>query len=164
MKIGILSDTHGRLHMMTAAVALLTRHGAQHFLHCGDVGGPDLLDPLAGLPAAFVYGNNDYDRTELRRYAQSIDVTCLADFGELDLAGKRFALTHGDDVRLVKRLLDQQAHDYLLLGHSHVPRDERVGRTRVLNPGALHRAARKTVMLLDVPTDTVSLLTVADGA
>ena len=30
--------------------------------------------------------------------------------------------------------------DFLLHGHTHVPRDERIGATRVFNPGAVGRA------------------------
>ena len=39
--------------------------------------------------------------------------------------------------------------DFLLHGHTHTVQDERVGRTRVINPGALHRASRYTCALLD---------------
>ena len=38
--------------------------------------------------------------------------------------------------------------------------DERLGRLRIVNPGALHRAAQKTVALVDLNTDTVRHLTV----
>src|SRR5689334_21230016 len=145
MLLGILSDTHGRLDATKAAIAALQTAGAEYFLHCGDVGGEEILDQLAGLPAAFVWGNNDYERRELAAYAERIGVRCLNTFGELDLDGKRIAVTHGDDARLVKQLLARQSHDYLLVGHTHVARDQRVGALRVINPGALYRAARKTV-------------------
>jgi predicted phosphodiesterase len=46
-----------------------------------------------------------------------------------------------------------QEHDYLLQGHTHVRLDECVGRTRIINPGALHRAAVKTVVTLDTRAD-----------
>jgi predicted phosphodiesterase len=59
------------------------------------------------------------------------------------------------------RLLAAQEHDYLLHGHTHVRRDERVGKTRVINPGALHRAAEKTVALLDLAADRLEYLRIA---
>jgi predicted phosphodiesterase len=71
------------------------------------------------------------------------------------LGGKRIAVTHGDHRAVVREMLDGQAHDYLLLGHTHVARDERVGRVRVINPGALHRAAVKSVALLDTSADAL---------
>jgi putative phosphoesterase len=158
MLIGIVSDTHDRTDSMAAAVALLQSRGAKFFIHCGDVGSPVVLDYLAGLPAAFVWGNCDYDRLGLQRYAQSIGIQCFGNFGELELDGKRFALTHGDDPHLKRRLLSEQRHDYLLHGHTHVPQDIRVGKVHVINPGALHRANPKTCVLLDTSNDTAEFL------
>ena len=159
--IGILSDTHGAGEAASAAVALLLREGAAHLIHCGDVGSQSVLDALADrVPAAFVWGNTDFDRAALRRYATSLKVECFDTFGELDLAGKRIAITHGDDARLVRRILADQQHDYLLVGHTHVKDDDHVGRTRVINPGALYRAAEKTVALLDAARDELRFLTV----
>jgi predicted phosphodiesterase len=60
----------------------------------------------------------------------------------------------------MRRALESQSFDYLLHGHTHVKRDERVGRTRVINPGALHRAREKTVAVLDTATDMLTFLTV----
>jgi putative phosphoesterase len=160
--LGILSDTHGRREAARAGIELLRAGGAKFLIHCGDVGDEDIFDLLAGgdPPAAFVWGNNDFDRQNLARYAMSIGVTCLDVSGSLELDGKKIAVTHGDHGGLVRKVLDAQDHDYLLVGHSHVPSDKRVGRVRVINPGALHRAAAKTVALLDLANDELKLLTV----
>jgi putative phosphoesterase len=158
--VGILSDTHDRADAMAAAMNLLRGAGAEFFIHCGDVGSERVLDHLAGLPAAFVFGNTDWDRATLARYAQSIGVACHNALADLDLGGKRFAVTHGDDFRLKQRLLTEQRHDYLLQGHTHIRADQRIGRMRVINPGALHRAKEKTVALLDTASDRLSFLVV----
>lgn len=155
MILGLLSDSHDRYDTMAAALDLLRRHGATYFIHCGDVGAPRMLDLLAGLPAGFVWGNCDWDRPSLQRYAGDVGVTCFGTAGELEFDGKRLAVTHGDDHALVRKLLDAQSHDYLFTGHTHQRRDDRVGRTRVINPGALHRAAEKTVATLDTATDAL---------
>lgn len=160
MIVGILSDTHDRPRAMAAAVELLRKGGAEFFIHCGDVGSEHMLDYLAGLRAAFVWGNNDWDRLPLQRYAQDLGIACYGAFGELDLGGKKFAVMHGDDFALTKRVLAEQRHDYLLQGHTHVRSDKRVGRVRCINPGALHRAREKTVALLDTGTDALSFVPV----
>jgi predicted phosphodiesterase len=54
--------------------------------------------------------------------------------------------------------------DYLLHGHTHVTRDERVGKTRLINPGALFRAARYTAAVLDPSSDDVELIEVSKSA
>jgi uncharacterized protein len=153
MLLGILSDTHDRLDAAAVGIAALKAAGADYFLHCGDVGGEQILDQLAGLRAAFVWGNTDWDRVSLQRYADELGIQCFGAFGEFELDGKAIAIAHGDDDRAVRRVLDGQKHDYLFVGHSHVKADTRIGRVRVVNPGALHRAREKTVATLDTASD-----------
>ena len=161
MLIGILSDTHDRVDAMAAAMKLLRDAGAEFFVHCGDVGSERVIDHLVGLPSAFVFGNTDWDRAALARYAESVGADCRGAFADLELGGKRFAVIHGDDFKLKQRLLSEQQHDYLLQGHTHVRADQRVGKTRLINPGALHRAREKTVALLDTVTDQLRYFVVS---
>jgi hypothetical protein len=151
MNIGILSDTHDQLPAMKAAIRMLRDHGAEFYIHCGDVGGEQIIDQLAGFPAAFVWGNNDWDRATLERYAVSVGVSCHASMADLNLDGKRVAVIHGDDFQLQKKLVTGQEYDYLLQGHTHVRQDERVGKTRLINPGALYRAREKSVPAIRRP-------------
>jgi magnesium chelatase family protein len=87
MLVGILSDTHGRADATAAAVELLRRHKAEFFIHCGDVGSASVLDQLVGSRAAFVWGNCDFDRMSLSRYAQRLGIPCFGAMGELSLDG-----------------------------------------------------------------------------
>ena len=160
MKIGILSDTHDQMDAAVAAVRLLKQAGAEALIHYGDVGRTTILDQLVGQPAAFVWGNTDYDRIALQRYAQQIGIDCFGEWGELTWGGKRIALLHGDDSILRRQLLDGQNYDYLFQGHTHQKTDQRIGRTRLINPGALYRAAVKTVALLETGNDQLDFLTV----
>ena len=68
-----------------------------------------------------------------------------------------FALA--DSGRL-KRIHKDQQHDYLITGHTHVKRDERIGKIRWINPGALYRALEKTVAILDTTSDVLKFLSV----
>jgi hypothetical protein len=159
--IGVLSDTHVREDAAAAGIATLRGAGAQFLIHCGDVGGERILDLLAGSRCAFVWGNNDYDRASLNRYAADIGLQPGGDFVELEFGGKRIAVTHGDDLKLVRKVTaEDSGYDYLLLGHSHIPSDQRNGRLRIVNPGALHRAAKKTVAIIDLSRDVVRHLVV----
>lgn len=160
MLLGILSDTHGHADAAAAGVAALEAAGAAFFIHCGDVGGEEILDILAGRPGAFVWGNTDCDRDELARYAKRLGIDCLGVFGELTFGDKRVAIMHGDDAALRRRIISGQRHDYLLQGHSHVRDDTRNGRLRMVNPGALYRTSRRSVALLDTETDALRFVDV----
>jgi uncharacterized protein len=160
MIVGILSDTHGRADMAHRAVQKLLENKAEYLVHCGDVGGKDVLDALAGIPSMFVFGNNDYDSEELAKYADTLGINCGGTHGKLDFAGKNAVVTHGDDFRLVRRLIQEQQIDYLFLGHTHEKLDRWEGKVRIINPGALYRAAVKTIAVLDTEKDDLSFLTV----
>ena len=160
MIVGILSDTHGKADAFHKGLDTLRQAGAEFFIHCGDVGPEQMLDALAGLPAVFVWGNNDWDRLELARYAKSIDVTCGGDLYQFELDGRQLAVTHGDDDRTIAGLLQSQSVDYLFTGHTHRPHDRRQLRTRWINPGALYRARPKTVAVLDLSIGRLNFIDV----
>jgi len=160
MLLGILSDSHDNAASMKAGIDLLRQRGAAYVIHCGDVVSAHMLDYLAGIPAAFVFGNCDWDRAALQRYAEQVGVQCFGKAGQVELAGRRIAFTHGDDPKLRQRILADDRPDYLLSGHTHVRADVRHGPTRLINPGALQRATEKTVALLDLAADTLEFLVV----
>ncbi len=157
--IGIISDTHNRLERTLAAVKLIAERGAQVLIHCGDLTEPDIVQACGQLSSYFVFGNNDYDIPALRRTIGAVDGVCLGWGGEITLAGKRLAVAHGHLYREQIALLAREPH-YFLYGHSHLAGDRRQGKTRWINPGALHRAPRYTVALLDVESDELEYLDV----
>jgi len=163
MRVGILSDTHDKIARTSRAVSLLLKEGAEALIHCGDLTIPDVVYECAGVPGYFVFGNNDFDLPGLRHAIETIGGTCLEWGGEIVLGDKRIAVTHGDSTQELRRLLANQP-DYLFSGHTHVPADERDGRTHRINPGALHRARDLTVALLDLVSDELRFLKVSDAA
>ncbi|HEY3244683.1 MAG TPA: metallophosphoesterase family protein [Phycisphaerae bacterium] len=156
MLIGILSDSHGHSRRVRAALELFDRLGVQQVIHCGDVGGIEVLDQFVGRTVQFVWGNTDQPDAGLRTYLKSVGLTAPSAVPlELNLAGKRILVFHGHE-RGFEAALASAAADYLLHGHTHQRRDERIGRMRVINPGALHRAIPRSVATLDLTSDTLT--------
>lgn len=146
-RLGIISDTHGRAPRARKAIDLLIARGATRIVHLGDVGSEAVLDLLAGIESTVVFGNCDDERS-LARYAQFLGITVVHPGAIIEWKSKRIGVTHGHIEQELARLFASDV-DFLLHGHTHEIRDELVGRTRVMNPGALHRATRHTAMLLD---------------
>ena len=163
MLVGLVSNTFGRADAMASAAGLLRDRGADLILHLGDVGGRHVLEGLTAggrVEAAFVWGDRDRDRMGLLRHARTLDLVCFGVLGELDLDGKRAVMVHGDDKKLVRRLLDEQQYEYLLYGHDLESEDRKVGKTRILNPGSLHGGASPTVAIISTTSDEVKFLTI----
>jgi len=158
--LGVLSDTHDNVPAAAAGIATLRAAGSQFLIHCGDVGGEGIFDLLAGMPCLFVWGNNDYDRASLKRYASELGIQCGDDFARLEFGNKKISVTHGDNPSLVREVTAGSDYQYLFLGHSHIPLDQMAAKVRIVNPGALHRAAKKTVAVVDLQTDLVKHLVV----
>lgn len=157
MRLGILSDSHGRHEMTRRAVARLRERGAEVFVHLGDIETERVLEELAGLDAHVVFGNTDWNLESLASTARHLDLRVDHPAGRLRDNGRVVAFTHGDRPSLIDQALAEGV-DYLLHGHTHKVRDERVGATRVINPGALFRARRYTAAYLDTEADRLEII------
>ena len=153
--LGILSDSHGRSKAVRRALELFDRLGVEMIVHCGDVGEVGVFDELAGRECRFVWGNMDEPGPGVEAYLASLGIPAPSVGGlTLEIDGKRILVFHGHEAAFRAAVAAASA-DYILHGHTHEPRDERIGRTRVINPGALHRASNRTVATLDTATDEV---------
>lgn len=157
MLIGILSDTHDQVERTRRAVELLARAGAERLIHCGDITIPDVIYEMAQLPSYFVFGNCDFELDVLRRAMVEIGATCLEGGGVIEVGGRRLGVTHGHSHREWAALEAQQL-DYVFSGHTHAILDQVREGTRYINPGALHRASRWTVALLDLTSGRLKSL------
>jgi putative phosphoesterase len=155
MHIAILSDTHSRYQTVETVLALLQARGINQLIHCGDIEDADTVWLFHGFTAHFVFGNCDMERTSLRQAIHGIGETLHEPFGRLEMLGKKIAFLHGDDKRLFQQVEDSGQFDFLFYGHTHQAREHRTGPTRVINPGALHRARPKSFVVLDLESGAV---------
>jgi len=163
MKIAILSDTHDHRDNLIAALKTLKRESIRTVIFCGDLTDAGLVPLMAGLEVHLVEGNVDSDRAALRRAVERLGAGST--FGleyAATIEGKQVAVLHG---HLTDRLIETihgGLHDYVFHGHTHRRRDERIGRTRVVNPGALggmHFQTR-SFAILDLATDDLRVVEV----
>lgn len=117
-KIGIISDTHGRLRPEAAEIL----RGCEAILHGGDINSQKILDELNLLaPTYVVRGNNDKD------WAKDLPETL-----SIDLHGISFFMVHN------KKYLpkDTSGIDIMIYGHSHKYEEKYSGGKLMLNPGS----------------------------
>lgn len=161
MRIGIVSDTHGNRLMVNLALAELGERGITTILHCGDIDDPETVELFRGFTMHFVFGNCDIDQGALRAAMADIGATLHDSFGSVELEGVKLAFTHGDDKVLLRDVERSGYYDFLFYGHTHQAEEHRSGPTRVINPGALHRARPKTFVVLDLGSREIEPVTIA---
>ena len=121
MLIGVISDTHGLLR----PEALVALAEAEHILHAGDVGQPEILDELRKIaPITAIRGNVDVSGPCSELPATDV----------VELAGRLFYLIHS--VRDLDINPAVAGVAVVVSGHSHKPSVETKRGVMYLNPGS----------------------------
>ncbi len=153
MRIGIISDTHNNLIGADDAVSILKSEKIDTVFHCGDVTSCEVIDLFKDFCVHLVWGNCDRDTIaiqfsiELCIPGSSVGQTY---FDHID--SKSIAMVHGNDEGLLYKLIESGSYDYVFHGHTHSQRDEMIGKTHVINPGAIGGQFRKSFCILDTKT------------
>ncbi len=161
MRIGVLSDTHNNVKNTEAALEYFRGAGITRLFHCGDITGMGTVLLFAGFEVTFVQGNGDYARDEIVTGMLAIGgQRVLPARWSGTVGGRRIGMAHGDSHGVLYDLIRDGKHDYVFHGHSHRRRDETVGRTRVINPGALggKRDQSRSVAVVDLEAGSVEFV------
>jgi len=137
MLIGLVSDTHNNRPGVRYALDIFDALGIEVILHAGDLISAQILDEFIDFSLFLTFGNGD-DPLMISSKAGSVSERfACGEMLDLNLAGKRIFMIHGDHRTEQEKRIDSGDYDFVIHGHTHRYRDERVGSTRVINPGAL---------------------------
>ena len=156
MKIGVLSDTHNDFENLKKAIAIINESRVDLLIHCGDVTSIDMLHFMSEYPVILSFGNGDFITGELRTRLKEFNVNNFADYSYQGVFGeKQIGVTHGHIQKLYDDMVLSQKLDYLFTGHTHRRKDDRIGKTRIINPGALGGMyyQSRSICILDPDTD-----------
>lgn len=158
MRIGLISDTHNDQRSVRQALSRLRVEQVTTLLHAGDVTNAATLRLFADFDVWIARGNMDRDPGLLPVAHELFGAGRLRTLQKINLEGHAIALTHSNTPESRRELVESQAYDYVIFGHTHRTQDERVGPTRVINPGALStiRWHVPTFAILDLATDDLS--------
>ena len=159
--IGIISDTHENEEAVKKAVKIFKEKNVEFVVHCGDIISPPMLEYFRGLKMKFVFGNNDGETNGLNNTAKKFGFEELADEKKFEYKEKKFYVYHGTKRNKLDEAIKSNKYDYVLTGHTHIKRDDKIGDTRVINPGALFRIYPYTIALLDVEKDKLEFVKIS---
>ena len=146
MIIGVISDSHDRLPMIDAALALFQQRRVEAVIHAGDFVAPFAVRRLLRYdgPLYVTYGNNDGERAGLKELmSQVVDGPLFVELG-----GRRILVHHY--IGWCKAS-DIESSDIVITGHTHEVVNRVEGGRLLLNPGECCGwvTGRCTVAILD---------------
>jgi hypothetical protein len=138
MKIAIISDIHDHIQNLRAASRLA--QNAEAMICCGDLCSPFIVDELAkgfaDRDIHIVFGNNDADLFRITKKAVAYpQLKLYGEFAELNLAEKKIAVTHFDNIG--RALAHSDHYDVVCFGHNHQFEITTSGRSLIINPGEI---------------------------
>ena len=116
-RLGVLSDSHGRVASCRRAMSALRDLQVDAIVHLGDVGTPAVLEELVGDPPVHVVFGNCDDERDLATHARCMGLTVHHPLGRLEVAGRGVAFTHGHLREAFEATLGREP--MLLTGHTH---------------------------------------------
>lgn len=144
MKIALVSDSHDNWSALKTAVETASEAGCDVLFFAGDLVRPQGVSVLAEFagPVHMVIGNNEFEIDEIWAEAEASDnVIYHGETCDIARVGRRIFMHHYPDV--VLKAARTGKYDLCIHGHLHTLRDEMIGRTRVLSPGAIsHRGSQ----------------------
>ena len=150
MKIGIMSDSHDHVDNIQKSIEAFSNREVDYVLHLGDFVNPNSVREFKGVKLVGIFGNNDGDRFRMAGAFNDIGAQIKGDFHEFEEDGLKFACYHGTEPGIKDAIIECGKYDVFLYGHTHKVRNERVGKTLVLNPGTVHGFEHKpTIMIFD---------------
>jgi putative phosphoesterase len=160
--IGIISDTHEDVRMIRKAVRVFKERAPAFVVHCGDIISPPVLEHFAGVPLRLVYGNNDGERSGLKKKCLELGFLEIDETLVFSHADRSFFVNHGTRPSIIEEAVALQRYDYVLHGHTHEQRNEVRGKTRIINPGALFSADIYSIAFLEPVTGAVEFVEIPE--
>jgi len=138
MQVAIISDIHD--HIGNLRTALKMTKAADVLICCGDLCSPFIVKELGeGFPDRnihIVFGNNDGDLFRITNKAYEYpNMQLHGEFAELDLGGKKFGISHFDNIG--RAISESEAYDVICFGHNHQFEISKNGGTLMINPGEI---------------------------
>jgi len=161
MKIAIISDTHDNAATLKKAIAFIKKEKIKTIIHCGDIFKPETLkDGLKEYRGKnyiiFSEADASFSRIPEDSFNDLPKSKVFEESGQIKISGKKIAFCHFPEIG--RDLASTQKYDLVFYGHTHKPWEEKIGKTRLVNPGNLAGIFYKpTFAIYNTKTDKLEL-------
>ena len=147
VKIAIVSDTHDNIKNFNKIINWLNGENIRLILHCGDICNQETINEGAknfNGDIKFVRGNGDFELDDIQEQM------------EIELDGKKIFFNHYPDI--AKKMAESGKYDLVFYGHTHRPWEEKIGESRLVNPGEVAgQRFKPTFAIYDTDNDLLQL-------
>ena len=162
MRIGIISDTHDNVYAVLEIIEKLKEIKPDLLIHLGDIISPATADMFKDFKTVFIRGNNDGDINQLEGIAMKNKQLFVNEF-ETNIDGKKLLAMHGHRSAWLQEMIKSGRYRYVLYGHTHQVRMEKINNTIVLNPGGHYYMSQGGIILLDTSNDKYDYIPISGG-
>ena len=134
-------------------------------IHCGDMTSPNTAELLTNFQVIAVTGNMDMNTGRLESTLKKLNPeNSLSATYTGELEGVTVAATHSHRGN-VPDLVTNGRYTFIFHGHTHRRKQEQVGTTHIINPGALGgtRHEPRSICIVNLATNSVEFIQVADS-
>ena len=161
VKVGVVADTYDNREGLRQLLDRFLVGGARWLFHCGGLGSANLVDLLKPWQVYIVAGEKERERQAIETALQKARLQAsLPASLATTVEGFRIGLCRGDDMASVNRWAKSGEFAYIFYGHTLRRSDSYIGKTRVINPGALGgpRYQSRSGFLLDLVSGDAKLI------
>ena len=161
MKIAIISDTHDNLANTKKAADFIKKENIRTVIHCGDIFKSETVEEILKVFKGKLYiifspADASFSGVPESSFRGFKRVKIFEEFGEIKISGKKIAFCHFPEI--AEDLAKRKKHDLVFYGHTHKPWLEKIGKTKLINPGNLAGIFYKaTFAIYDTKTDKLEL-------
>jgi len=161
MKIAIISDTHDNLASLRKAISFIEKGEIKVLIHCGDIFKPETLKEglkefQGKIYIIFSEADASFSKIPDDSFKSLPKSKAFEKSGQIKIGGKKIAFCHFPEI--ARNLAESQKYDLVFYGHTHKPWEEKIGKTRLVNPGNIAGILFKsTFAIYDTETDKLEL-------
>jgi len=162
MQIAIISDSHDNWLNIEKTIKYLNKQKIRIIIHCGDVCSPLILGKIAqtfkGEQIHLAKGNVDGDIEGFKNMVKKFpQIIYHGNAGKIEIEGLKITFCHFPT--LAKKMAASQKYDFVFYGHTHLPWQEKINKTNLINPGTLAGLFTKaTFAIFDTKTQEADLI------
>lgn len=163
VRVGIVADTYDNREGLRQLLDRFLVGGAQWLIHCGGLGASDMIDLLKPWQVFIVAGEKERNREAIEKALQKTRLQATLPATLITtIEGFRVGVCRGDDMSIVNRWAKSGEFDFIFYGYALRRSDSAIGRTRVINPGALSgpRYQARSGCLIDLTSGKTQIIEV----